>query len=301
MLIIQQEYSSAIEIDVGHEICSIIFTASDDYLVSGGSDRVCVWEVQNGKRRAAMEIPAKSGKVTCVAVSKDRRWIAAGTWAGHMFLWGTETYEQVFAHEENGYSINGVDFSPSSTHLVASWGHTATVWDNTAHRVRASLRHDDKLIAAKYSSLGDRIATATPKSVRVWDSNDGRILLDIEVPVMSGRNTGLLWANDYLFVISDGKIKQIDASSGSAISEWPITNNASQIAMSHKTLITYVANDNIMLWDTSAHVQLHFVQPPEDIRSIAYSPDGRLLAIANGKGRVIVEPLLSHLTVSSVY
>jgi hypothetical protein len=56
------------------------------------------------------------------------------------------------------------------------------------------------VIAAKYSPQGDHIATATLKSVRVWDSNEGRLLVDIKVTVTPWFNTGLLWFNDNLFV-----------------------------------------------------------------------------------------------------
>ena len=81
------------------------------------------------------------------------------------------------------------------------------------------------MVAAKYSARGDRIATATKNAVRVWDSNNGgRSLVDIPVKVEPCYNTGLLWLNNTLFVISDREIKQIEASTGSALSAWEVSD-----------------------------------------------------------------------------
>ncbi|KAH0838773.1 hypothetical protein J3R83DRAFT_7148 [Lanmaoa asiatica] len=143
--------------------------------------------------------------------------------AAKVIVWDAKTYKQTFIHQEEN-DVNGVDFSPDSTRLVvASDSRTATVWDLATHeRVFGTLRHDGWVRAAKYSPQGDRIATATPNAVRVYDSNDGSLLVDVSVNVAPRYNSGLLWSNDQLFIVSDRKIKQLEVSTGSTLSQWPV-------------------------------------------------------------------------------
>lgn len=277
--------------------------------MSGGDDGVQVWRVQDGEQTATVA----ARDVRCLAVSRDGRWIAAGTKEGEVFVWDAETREVVFSHwdlNSKGYEyddFNGVDFSPDSTRLVAASNHhTATVWDvATRRQVFGPLHHENLVIAAKYSPQGDRIATATFSFVRVYDNNDGHLLLDIKVDVTPWYNTGLLWSNDRLFIVSDGEIKQFEASTGSAISEWPVSDTTGKgfscIALSqHGKFIAYSAPRTVTLWDTSTHTQLGFIQHTKSIHSIALSPDDRFLAIGGADGKITIKSL-SHLTVSIVH
>ena len=165
-----------------------------------------------------------------------------------------------------------------------------------------TLYHEKFGFAAKYSLQGDRIATATKfEPVQVWDSSDGCLLLDIPADVTPYFNTGLLWFNHYLFLVSGGKIKEFDVSTGSVVSEWPIPNSNyhSCIALpDHEEFIAYAANFTIAFRDMSTHSQLDFIQHPEDIRSIAFSPDDRFLAFG-GKDRKVIIKSLSRITVGA--
>ena len=233
------------------------------------------------------------GTVLSLAASEDGKWIATGT-EKEMLVWNAETYEEVLKHEE-GNHVRGVNFSPDSTQLVAGTDNcTAIVWDLVTGKQVQILQHQNYVIAAKYSPRGDRIATATSELVRVWDSNDGRLLVDIDVKVLPYYNTGLLWSNDHLFVVSDEKIEEFDASTGSKVSEWPVpdTNGYSSITLpKHEQFIAYSTNRTITFWEISTHNQLPLtLQHPENIQSIAFSPDDRILAISGG-GDITLSPV----------
>jgi WD40 repeat protein len=296
MLIVREEDSPLIKINGNSDLWAVVFAANGEYLVSSEND-VRVWRVEDGKKMATME--AKD--VLCLTVSKDGRWIAAGTILGELFVWDAKTYEKVFSHSEDYNGINGVDFSPDSTRLVsASDDKTASIWDIETRKRVQTLDIAGWVKAAKYSPQGDRIATATTNSVRVWDSNDGRLLVHIKVTVTPYYNSGLLWFNDHLFVASGSKIKHIEASTGSTVSEWPVpdTNSSSCIALlKHGKFIAYSTQRTVTFWDTATHTQLGLIQHPEDIRSIAVSPDDRFLAIGGKDGKITISSL-SRITVS---
>ena len=243
-----------------------------------------------------------------LAASKDGRWIATGSNDRSVVVWDAKTFESFFRHKEN-IQVRAVDFSPDSTRLVhaslasARQTYTATVWVVAAHKKVLTLDHEGWVIAAKYSPQGDRIATATHESVRVWDSNDGRLLMDIPVTVTQYYNARLLWSNNHLFFISDKRtLKQFEASTGSAVSEWPIDTTTfllgSCIALpQHGAFIAYSI---VTFWDTSTHAQLGLFKEPHYIRSIALSPDDRLLAIGGTGGKITIRSL-SRITVSIVF
>ena len=279
------------------------FTENDAYLVCGTSKDVRVWRVKDGEQVAMMPV---KGSVLCIAASRDGRWITAGpqsisglTIKGEVIVWDAATYEQVFA----GQTIStDVDFSPDSTRFVsASYYHgTATIWDVAAHRNVRTLSHRSRTFSARYSPQGDRIATAGLDSIRIWDSNDGCLLINIKV-AMNDLNC-LLWCKNNLFIrTEDNKIRRIDAATGSTISEWPVpVAQRPLIALPpHGKFIAHVAEKAITVWDTTTHSQLSLIQLTHDVRSFAWSSDGRLLAVPS-EGKVIVKELFPPVSVRSM-
>ena len=150
-----------------------------------------------------------------------------------------KTYEKTFALEEE-HHIRDVDFSPDSTRLdSASENRTAaTVWGIATRQRALTLHHKNAVITAKFSPQGDR-------TVRVYDSKDGRLLVDLAVKVTAWYSTSFLWSSQRPFVVSDSKIKHIEAPTGSSVSELPVSEGSrfSCIALSqHGELIAYPTN-----------------------------------------------------------
>ncbi|KAF8551893.1 hypothetical protein OG21DRAFT_217664 [Imleria badia] len=189
--------------------------------------------------------------------------------------------------------FNVVNFSPDSTRFVTGSGDGAAIWDVATTR-KETLYHEGWVDAAKYSSQGDRIATATEESVRVWNSNDGRLLADISVKLTLKINTDLLWLNNHILVLSDGKIKEFDASTGSIVSELPVadTSNSWRIALPrHGEFIACCKGNTVSFWDTSTHYPRGLIHHTQAISSIAFSPDDQFLAIGGDHGKITIKIL----------
>lgn len=294
-----------VEINTRDKYPHMTFTANGECLWSAGGDEIRMWRVEDRKQMATMKVRA----VWCLAVSPDGKWIAAGTKFGEALVWDAKTGKQVFSQKEP-YSdpINDVDFSPDSTRFVLAESlKGASVWDiGTGKQVLTLNHHLVSVNAAKYSPQGDRIATTTLDFVRVWDSNDGRMLVDIKPwqRIYSlGDSTDYLWFNNHLTLAYRDKIKRIDASTGSTISEWTIPRHTKPswcIALpQHGEFIAYSTDRTITFWDTSTHTELGLIQHSQDIFSIAVSPDGQFLAISDLRGKICIKNL-SSLTASSV-
>ena len=258
--------------------------------------------MKDGKQVATMKA---EDAVRCVAASRDGRWIAAGSgsffWPNKsgVIVWDATTYEQVFAYR-TGSNVTDIDFSPDSTRLVSGQDNgTAIIRDLAAHRSVRTLSHPgEHLYSARYSPQGDRIATASDESVRVWDSNDGRLLVDIKVRVAGSRC--LIWCKNNLFVLTkDSTIKEIDAATRSTVSEWSVPGAQSVALPPHGKFIACSAEKTITFWDTTTHSQLNLIRHTHGIDSIACSSDGRFFAIVD-RTRVIVKELFSPVLVSSM-
>ncbi|KAF8129222.1 quinon protein alcohol dehydrogenase-like superfamily, partial [Boletus edulis] len=276
--------SPIIEINIDTKgLKAVTFSANSEYLVGGGDDGVQVWRMQDGKQMATMQVY----NVQCVAVSKDGRWIAAGTRSGMVFLWDAKTYEQVWKYNIDDYDVATIDFSPDSTRLINVWRDTATVLDVATGTQVQTLNHCPD---------GTRIATATHQSVQVWDSSDGRLLFNIS----SSYIKSLLWFDNHSYVISRGEIKRFQASTWTELSRWTLPRDGSFpciVVPRHGEFIAYTSGNTVTCWDTSTHTQLSRTQQPEDIISLALSPDDRFLAIGL-PGKITVHDLTYDLPLS---
>ena len=293
----ERHWDERIEISDSGELRAMTFSVDGKHVLSCSRDGVRVWRVADGKQMATMEAQA-----VCLAVSKDGRWIAAGTRSAKVHVWDAKTYTQVFVYHEDS-TVTAVEFSPDSSHLVCALQHgAATVWEIATREKVHALRHEDWVFAAKYSSQGDRIATTTGHSVRVYDGDDGRLFVDIEITVTQWVSGTLVWSNNHLLVVSDGEIKQFEASTGLPVSGCPAPDidPFSYIALSkHGEFIAYSAKRTVIFFDMATYTQLGLIQHPQDIWSIALSPDNLFIAIGGEDGKIIIEGL-SRITVSSM-
>ena len=161
--------------------------------------------------------------------------------------------------------VNAINVSPDGTKIASgSDDETLCVWSlSTCQRLLGPLKHDDYVAAAKFSPDGRLIATATRNrnSVRVYDSQDGHLLVDVPIQVNSSLNRSLTWAIDgkQLFALSpDGNIRCLDPQ-GTTLSKWPIhsSEDAKCIALeSTGTLIAASAASSVSFWNNTTRKQI---------------------------------------------
>lgn len=273
--------------------------ANGEYLVVE-RDRVRLLQVSDGKEKAGIETWPEV--VGCFAVSRDGRFIAMGTNSSSVFMWNTETlaYRKVATcTDKRGLVIFAVDFSSDSSRLVVGTkDDTAFIFDIATGNQVQTLQHEGSVVAAKYSPYGDRIATGTYISVHIWDS-DGCLLVNIDNGVSTRNNIGFLWFDNHLFVLTRNTVLELDASSGSLVSEWPVPGSSdSCISISqHGEFIAHSCLHIVTFWDTSTHAQLGLIQRPHSISAIAHSLDDQFLMICGRYGKITINDL-SRITVS---
>ena len=263
--IVYKQPARRIEIDGLDDIYSVAFLADGKHIVGGGDERkVRRWQVEDGKE---VGTPIDVGVTVCnIAVSQDGQWVVGGTTTGLVTVWSTENYEKVIGFRGHTSSVCAVDFSPDGTKIATgSADSTACVWSfSSGQRLLRQLQHNAAVAAVKFSPNGNLIATATWErdSVRIYDDENGGLLVDVAINVSSLWNQSLAWASDSkrLFVLSrDGNINCVNVSKGTTRFRWPIHSNDEPrcIALaSNDTFIVASANSWVSFWDTTTRKQI---------------------------------------------
>ena len=249
-------------------------------------------------------MPIDAGStVQNIAVSQHEKWIVSGTASGQVTVWNADNHSKVTdwkAHDQ----VWAVDVSPDGTRIATgSDDWTLSVWSlSTGERLLGPFKHDYWVVAVKFSPDGHFIATGTWQrdSVRVYDSQNGRLLVAFPVKVHSAVNQSIAWANDsnQLFALSrDGKIHCLDVSTETTLSKWAIhsSDKAKCIALaSNGTFIAASANSSISFWDTATREQIGAViKHTHFIRSMAISTSHDL--VVGGENTITLRGLCDIL------
>ena len=241
--------------------------------------------------------------ISDIAVSRDGKWIVSGMDNGLVIVWNAKSHEK-FTQFKHTDCVDAVDVSPDGTKIASgSDDKTACVWSlSTGQRLLDPLKHDDWVVGAKFSPDGRLIATATWKrnSVRVYDSQNGHLLVDVPIQVNSALNQSLAWAIDgkQLFALShDGNIHCLDPSRGTTLSKWPIhsSKNVTCIALeSTSTLIAASADSSVSFWNTTTRKQVgSVIEHKHGIWSMATSDTDDL--VVSGDMLITLTPLSNSL------
>ena len=259
-----QKEAKPIVIDGGTFIYSVAFLDDGKHVVSGGSEgKIRRWRVEDGRE---VGTPMDAGsRVFNITVSPDEKWIVSGTRNGLVAVWNAENHSKVTEWRAHNNLVYAVDVSPDGTRIATgSRDSTLCVWSlSTGERLLGPFKHDGWVRGVKFSPNGRLIATAIwEQDIRVYDSQNGGLLVEFPVGVYSPLNQSLAWTSDskQLFALSrDGLIHCLDVSTGTTLSKWAIHSNKDPrcIALtSNGTFIAVNANSSVSFWDTATHEQI---------------------------------------------
>jgi WD40 repeat protein len=196
--------------------------------------------------------------VFSVAVSRDGRWIATGSWDGRVKLWDTGTGTNWFTFPDRGARVFTVAFSPDGHRMVSASGEEAfftpipypaektaqplvkvDVWDANSGKALFAFQPTAKIWSAAFSGDGRRIVTGTHAlTAKVWDAANGKEQLTLK-----------------------GHTEHIHAAVFSPDGRRIATGSADQTAK---------------LWDAATGEELLTLKGHSDhVFSVAFSPDGQ--------------------------
>ena len=236
-----------------------------------------------------------AGRVLSIAFSPDGKIIVAiGDLEDRIKLWDTTSGEELRAPEGLTDGVYCIAFSPDGKLIaggLAIYGRRPRVWDTASGKLLRSFSdlrdiHPD-VHSVAFSPDGKTIASGNEKEIGIWDVATGNQLRSLLGH--SGNIHSLAFSPDGKVLASGGEdetIKLWDAATGKQLHS---LNNGwvTSLAFSPngKELVSN-AKGNIKLWDISNGNELRSIKVESGASSVAFAPDGKLIASAGGDGTI---------------
>ena len=147
---------------------------SGEMLASAGSDNT----VRLSRPKTLDEIHTfrvKEGEVRAVAISPDRKLVAAGIRYGGVRVWDVDTKKEVASLKAHVGETWAVAFTPDGKMLASGGGDwnkpgEVRLWDAGTWKERATLKHTGEVLCLTVSPDGRALAAGSwDRTVKIWD------------------------------------------------------------------------------------------------------------------------------------
>jgi RNA polymerase sigma factor (sigma-70 family) len=271
---------------------ALAFSRDGKVLAVGDRDRTLrLWEMPTAKPLQRLRSDYHYPAVEAIAISPDRKLVAAAGSGGPVCLWDAVTGKEV---RRMWAYANAVAFSPDGRTL-ASGGHHCTIqlWDVATGKecTPGKFGHDGPIRKMAVSADGTIVATSGgDRLIRLWDRATGKELRvlrpDNPYPssVALSPSGKLVASNDRIWDRASGKL--VGQLKGQDYSVEGLVFSPDSRTLATATLDTRAGKGRmIRLWDVAtARVSKHFGEQP--VQSLGWSPDGRTLAAGNHDGTI---------------
>jgi WD40 repeat protein/serine/threonine protein kinase len=258
--------------------------------------------------------------------SPDGRLLVSGGEDQQVIVWDFPRRERLKTFTDHTGVINAVAFSPDGQWFATgSNDHTVIVWDAARLEKAVVLReHSDPVLSVTFSPDG-RLLVSASKLTIVWETggwkkvrelpggysygnhvflDDGRRLAD-----MTGRtwdlSTGQLvrdaqddwlgnWAatspdgTRWVSVDAGGNVKFVDLARQKSLAvRHTHHDHGRSVAFSPDGRLVATAAERVVLWDAATRAKLVPLEYESIVWSVAFSPDGRWLVSTHGDGAIL--------------
>ena len=250
-----------------------------------------ILDVHDGKLIKRLGRPQRP--VNAVAISSDSTKIAVAIDANAVLLWDLRAAQLIETLPQQGIP-DSIAYSPDGASLVVgNRGNTISMWDaQTPHLARSFKGGEGNVNSVAPSPDGKQIAVggSTDTSVRIWDVATGRLVRKL-AGLKIGSNT-VAFSPDGKSLVAGGGVEELgggmiqtwDLASGRAVHTREGTRVRAAVFSPDNSIFATADLGEITLWKSGSAEMVRTITPTVDpsmaptIRSLAFSPDGELLA-----------------------
>lgn len=277
------------------DILSLAVSSDGQWLASGDRDgTVKLWDPATATMR--FTLGRDSGFVDSLAFSRDGSTLAATV--GRIRVWNTATRKERNVGELRAgsgweFDSHGVTFSPDGKQMALGSGQSVVLRTSTFALLRTFPAHTEPTWAVAVSPNGATLASVSlyANSISLWDIASGRIRLTLKGQDSLRTVTRVAWSPHSDMLASGesvtGRVMLWKAATGALRRTlnahlWDVTDLA--FSADGKLLVTGCEKDKVSkVWDAVTGAPRALIP---SAGKIAISPDGKVLALAEGYGEL---------------
>jgi len=265
-------------------VTALAFAPGSELAATGHDDGIiCIWDTADG--RLARRLRAYLRPVSALAFSPDGKRLASASEDKLMFVWNVGSGEIEGLLGGHTDRIPALVWHPDGRRLIsAGWDTTARVWDTETFEPIILLNgHASQVVTLALDGDGGLLACAdSANTVRVWDLATYEPLhvfdeaeAEVRCLAFSADGTRLVAGG------ADHSLHLWDPRQGRRLSpESPAPGTVTSLALSPDgKRLASVHGPVLRSWDAGSGAMLLECRGDAELRAVAYSPDGRLLAI----------------------
>ncbi|KAG0301433.1 hypothetical protein BGZ97_002782, partial [Linnemannia gamsii] len=293
------------------QVHSLAFSPDERLLASGHQDgSLQLWNFASGEPGPVVRDHLST--VTAIAFSHNNQWIATSSSDQTLRIWDASAFATVSILTGHNRCVSDVAFSPDSLQ-IASGGSDRKVrlWDPNSSWSSVEVKgRVEPIWWAAYSPDGQAVLTIMYITFREWNALTGApssVSFEVPNPFMIG-TTGLLSDGSQIVQGSgEGLIHVWDRHTGVERLVWKGHSQrvlSLDISACGRWMVTVAFDKTARLWDMEdaehACVSLELDRDTDErITRVAFSPDGRRIAVAFWDGTIsIFDPHSGELLVS---
>lgn len=254
-------------------VSSVVWSPDGKTLASGNSDgTLSLW--QPGTGELLKTLTGHSKGASSVTWNPDGKTLASGGWDGRVEIWNLESYQELktlYVESDVASSgISSVAWNPEGKILAfANSDGSLRLYDRPAELIKTLSQKayfNDGIFSVAWNPDGKTLASGSEDGkVTIWDVGKGRLLKTLTGH--SARISSLAWNPDRKTLASgswDGRVKI-----------WNVETGHEERSLQTSLSLLDAATHRILLPGGEKRT-------PEHIFSVAWSPDGKMLAVASG-------------------